>query len=245
MRREMLVAAALSAVATIAAAAQDTDKEKERSRVHTDCHDGAYSHSYSFSMPHRMSDRPVIGIATTSGSKRDTLGLLVTEVTTGGPADKAGLEEGDRLQSVNGVSLRIAAADAGDRETQGLMVRRLVRTIEKLKAGDAVDLSVYTDGRTRTVKITTVKASELEREDGMFGFNGLEDFDGAKVTMDGVRQQMRELRHVMPDMPRAMNFKVEVPEAPEAMDERFLVTPPVPPVPPAPPVPALRRGFTI
>src|SRR3972149_2679986 len=42
-------------------------------------------------------DRPMIGVSTRGSGKRDTLGLLVESVTRDGPADKAGVEEGDRL----------------------------------------------------------------------------------------------------------------------------------------------------
>ena len=48
--------------------------------------------------------RARIGVTTTSGGGRaDTLGVLVYEVTAGGPADKAGLKQGDRtLMSAKG-----------------------------------------------------------------------------------------------------------------------------------------------
>ena len=39
-------------------------------------------------------ERAVIGVSTSSSGERDTLGLLITAVTEGGPAEKAGLEEG-------------------------------------------------------------------------------------------------------------------------------------------------------
>src|SRR5689334_24279231 len=54
----------------------------------------------------------VIGITTSaSSSMRDTLGLLVSAVTTGGPAERAGIEEGSRIASINGVSLRVSPND--------------------------------------------------------------------------------------------------------------------------------------
>jgi serine protease Do len=106
-------------------------------------------------------DRPVIGINTNSGGKRDTLGLLVTSVTPGGPADKAGIEEGNRIQSVNGVSLRLAAADAGEDDMDGVMTRRLVRELRKVNPGDEVTLRLYAEGRTKEVKVKTIEASEL------------------------------------------------------------------------------------
>lgn len=106
-------------------------------------------------------DRPVIGVNTHSGGKRDTLGLLVSSVTPGGPAEKAGIEEGNRIQAVNGVSLRVSAADAGEDDMDGVMTRRLVRELRKVNAGDEVTLKIYADGRVRDVKVKTIEAVEL------------------------------------------------------------------------------------
>ena len=105
--------------------------------------------------------RPVIGVSTTSSGDRDTLGLLVVSVTPGGPADKAGIEEGDRLAAVNGVNLRLAAADAGERDMNGLTTRRLTREIAKVKPGADVELRVWSGGAFRTVKVKTVAAEDL------------------------------------------------------------------------------------
>lgn len=106
--------------------------------------------------------RAVIGVTTTSDAEsRDTLGVLVTSVRAGSPAEKAGLQEGDRIESVNGVSLKLAAADVGDREMAGVMGRRLTRELDKLKPGDDVDLRVYSDGHVKSVKVKTVDPSDL------------------------------------------------------------------------------------
>src|SRR5512146_652293 len=71
------------------------------------------------------SPRAAIGISTSSSaSARDTLGLLVTAITPKGPAEQAGLEEGNRIAAVNGTSLRLSAGDVGDWEMQGIMQRR-------------------------------------------------------------------------------------------------------------------------
>jgi S1-C subfamily serine protease len=106
--------------------------------------------------------RAVIGISTTSAaSSRDTLGVLVASVRSGSPAEKAGIEEGNRIASINGVSLKLAAADVGDEEMAGSLSRRLSRELDKLKPGDEVQLSVYGNGTTKSVKIKTISPDDL------------------------------------------------------------------------------------
>ena len=68
-----------------------------------------------------------------TGSARDTLGVFVQSVVHDGPAEKAGIVEGDRIAAINGVSLRVA------------------REVAKLKAGEAAELTVVTVGRSRAV----------------------------------------------------------------------------------------------
>jgi C-terminal processing protease CtpA/Prc len=106
-------------------------------------------------------DRAMLGISTTSDGKRDTLGVLISALTPGSPAEKAGLEEGNRVAAINGVSLKLAREDAGEPDMSGTMTRRLVREMRKVKAGDEVSLEVYAAGRFRTVKVKTVAADDL------------------------------------------------------------------------------------
>jgi len=106
--------------------------------------------------------RAVIGV-TTSGSanSRDTLGVLVSSVRTGSPAEKAGIEEGNRIASVNGVSLRLSSADVGDYDMANIMTRRLTRELDKLHPGDEVDLRVYANGQTKAVTVKTIAPEDL------------------------------------------------------------------------------------
>lgn len=104
----------------------------------------------------------VIGVTTASGiNARDTLGLLVSSVLPGGPAEKSGLDEGDRIAAINSVSLRLASPDVGDDEMRGVMARRLTRELNRVKPGDDVELRVYTGGQWKTMKIKTVDSKEL------------------------------------------------------------------------------------
>ena len=116
-------------------------------------------------------DRPALGISLGSnGSKRDTIGVFVSAVTENGPADKAGISEGDRIASINGVDLRVPKEDVGDMSIASARISRLEREVRKLKPGQTVDLSVVEGGRARTVKVTLGRAKDLERSNG-FSFS--------------------------------------------------------------------------
>ena len=108
-------------------------------------------------------NRAMIGVTTATGSARDTLGVLVTAVTPGGPAERAGIEEGNRIASVNGVNLKLAPADVGDWDMASAMSRRLTRELGKLEPGAEAELRVYASGQTRTVRVKTVAADSLRR----------------------------------------------------------------------------------
>jgi hypothetical protein len=108
--------------------------------------------------------RAVLGVTTgSSGGARDTLGVLITSITPNGPAERAGLEEGNRIQAINNVNLRLSAADADDREMSRLMTRRLTRELNRVKPGDEVELRVYGGGRTRAVRVRTADADSIYR----------------------------------------------------------------------------------
>ena len=116
-----------------------------------------------FSYSTASENRAVIGVTTATGSARDTLGVLVTSVTPGGPAERAGIEEGNRIASVNGVNLKLAAVDVGDWDMASAMSRRLSRELGKLNPGDDAELRVYSGGQTRTIRVKTVPADSLNR----------------------------------------------------------------------------------
>lgn len=137
---------------------------------------------YAWAMADR--DRAVLGLTIGStGSPRDTLGVFVSAVSTDGPAEKAGLVEGDRIAAINGVSVRVAREDATDRAVGAAKANRLRREIEKLDAGDVAELTVVSAGRTRTVRVTAVKASELP---------GADEFGGMMRRLEETRARMAE-----------------------------------------------------
>ncbi|HET7585685.1 MAG TPA: PDZ domain-containing protein [Gemmatimonadaceae bacterium] len=105
--------------------------------------------------------RAVLGISTSSGGERDTLGLLIVSIEPGSPAEQAGLEEGNRIVSINGTSLKLSPMDAGESDMRGILSRRLTREMHKVKPGDEVSLEVWNGGRTRTVRVKPVSAEDL------------------------------------------------------------------------------------
>jgi C-terminal processing protease CtpA/Prc len=121
------------------------------------------------------SERAVVGVTLqTTGSERDTLGPRVVRVATGGPAERAGIVEGDRIQSVNGTSLRVSQEDAEEPMVGNAKVNRFSRMLRDLRAGESVDLVVYSGGQTRNVRLTTVPATEVygEESGGTFFYRG-------------------------------------------------------------------------
>lgn len=116
----------------------------------------------SFGILAAAQPKAVIGVSTTgAATSRDTLGVLVSAVRSGSPAEKAGIEEGDRIASVNGVSLKLSAADIGDEQMTGVLSRRLSRELDKLKPGDEVELRVYANGQMKSVKVKTIAPEDL------------------------------------------------------------------------------------
>jgi serine protease Do len=67
-------------------------------------------------------------------------GAIVTAIDAGGPAEKAGLQEGDILLSINGTKL-----DDG---------RAFIRAITRVPPGNPVELTAWRDGKAQTVTAT-------------------------------------------------------------------------------------------
>lgn len=165
-----------------------------------------------------LEDRPALGFGIgSSGSKRDTLGVLVVSVPDSTPAAAAGLEEGNRIAAINGVDLRVAREDAGDNFMANARAQRLMREISKLKPGSDVTLRVYSDGHFRDVHLKVARAGDLPRNRGMMFIDG--PGLGPMPPMPAMapmapmapmpRMRVRTVRPATPAMP---------PEPPDAMD---------------------------
>ena len=151
--------------------------------------DSAFRNRIFYWMDSAMAKRAALGLELrATGTRRDTLGVFVAAVTPKGPAETAGIIEGDRIAAINGVDLRTTAADVDDSYTNGLAAHRLTREVQKLTPGNRVTLRVYSGGRFRDVQVTAGKASEVMRFGGRFNFrmpgpDGMMEFNGPGGAM--------------------------------------------------------------
>lgn len=130
---------------------------------------------YTIDREDHQQNRAALGIGTAAtGTLRDTLGVMITSITKDGPAERAGLEEGNRIAAINGVSLRANPGDIEDVELSGTLTRRLTRELAKAKPGDEVELRVYREGRTATVKVRTADADSVFRRREIVRFSRAE-----------------------------------------------------------------------
>ncbi len=167
-----------------------------------------------------MVNRAAIGVQlSATGTARDTLGVFVSRVTPKGPAERAGIVEGDRLVSVNGVDLRVSAADAEDSFAAGLASRRVTREVSKLKPGAIVNVRVNSGGRIREVQVTAGRASDL-REGGFLGlldgapsgvFRTMPNLEGMRAPLERLRTEMPRIRMQDFDAPRARLEEMTIP----------------------------------
>lgn len=217
--KSLLIFSALAAGSTIAGAQAKTTQPDStctkysdgriECRVYRRSTGDSLFRRMTFRMDSVMENRAALGLQIRStGSKRDTLGVFVESVTPKGPAENAGIVEGDRIASINGVDLRVPAADAEDEYDRGVGARRLSREVQKLTPGTRVTLRVYSGGRVRDVQVTTGKASEVMRLGRGFGFGpgGGFEFHGPDRMMFGP-----EMPKMMfgPEMPRMMREDIE------------------------------------
>lgn len=149
-----------------------------------------------------LQNRAVLGVQPSpTGTKRDTLGVFISRVTPKGPAENAGIVEGDRIASINGIDLRVNSGDVEDSYASELATRRLTREVAKLKPGNVARLRVYSGGRTRDVQVTLGRASDF-RGAGPSGFM-FEGMPGDPMRIipgfDGMRMQLRNLPEMHPE----------------------------------------------
>jgi len=192
--------AALSAAATLdaqAAKGQPDSTCTKYSDGRTECHvfrrrvlgDSSFGDGMILRMDSAMAKRAALGLELrATGTRRDTLGVFVAAVTLRGPAESAGIIEGDRIAAINGFDLRTPVADIDDSFSSEVASHRLAREVKKLTPGSRVTLRVYSGGRFRDVQVVAGKASDVMRfgnhfRTGFPGDDGMMEFEGPGAMM--------------------------------------------------------------
>ena len=196
MRAVLFLSAAATSVAATLNAQVSTAKPDSTCTSSADGHiecrvfrsskgDSAFRSKIFYRMDSAMAKRAALGLSLrTTGTRRDTLGVFVDAVTPKGPAETAGIIEGDRIAAINGVDVRTASGDVDDSYTNGLAAHRLSREVQKLTPGTRVTLRVYSGGRFRDVQVTAGKASDVMRLSGRFNYYGMPE-PGGMMKFEG------------------------------------------------------------
>jgi hypothetical protein len=107
--------------------------------------------------------RPRLGISLdpAQGERLDAEGVLIREVVEGGPAALAGLQEGDVITDLNGVSLVEPLGSDAERDfdvDESIPVQRLMAMLRDVEPGTEVSIEYRRSGQSRTA---AVRAAEL------------------------------------------------------------------------------------
>ena len=139
-----------------------------------------------------------------TGTRRDTLGIFISSVAENGPAERAGIFEGDRIAAINGVDVRTTASDVADSYLAGVAQRRLTMELRRLTAGQRVSLRVWSGGRYKDVQVTTARLADVYPSRRVLSFGDI------LVPMPGVHGEL----HITPPMEYRMLLPGRPPRPP-------------------------------
>ena len=138
-----------------------------------------------------MTPRAMLGIRlSVSPPDEDAQGVEVQGVTDSGPADEAGIQEGDVITSLNGQNLLEPLADSDLEERvdpdRSLPGQRLMLLARELEPGEEVTVEYLRDGEAATATVEV-------RSSGGWVMSGF-DADRMEEVMDQARARMEEVR---------------------------------------------------
>jgi membrane-associated protease RseP (regulator of RpoE activity) len=138
--------------------------------------------------------RPRLGISVDGGQAAglDAEGALVTDVLSGGPADEAGIREGDVIVELDGRPLTEPMGAEAEEDfdlDRSIPVQRLLAIAQDLTSGEDVEVVYLRDGRRER---TTVLPEDLSDRWGQGFSMTIPRFD-----VEGMREGMRGLYESM------------------------------------------------
>jgi S1-C subfamily serine protease len=151
-----------------------------------------------------MGNRARLGVLvhTEANPETDRYGALIDGVTKGGPAEKAGLEQGDIITKLNDESL-LQGGEAFD-EDESAPGMRLVERARKLEHGNTVRVEYRRDGKTSTAEIV------VGEFDNAFAVK-FDDFAGNledSGRLRGMVERLRTLPEVLVEGPETFALRL-------------------------------------
>ncbi len=134
----------------------------------------------------------------------DSLGALVTAVTPGGPASKAGLRSGDIITRLDGTSVLTEGSRTVDRDESAPGVR-LIELAAKLEPNDTITVDFLRGDARRTVTLVTGD-ERIVTVDGRGLLVGPRGEPGERIRIPDLRVEPIEPGRIFEFTPRAGGF---------------------------------------
>ena len=151
--------------------------------------------------------RPMLGVTldTELDRRLETVGARVADVLRGGPADEAGVREGDVIVSLAGHALSDALDDDLERrfhDDRSFPAQRLVFLARELDEGEPVEVVVERDGRTRAFTVTPRELAERDWPRSVIRFRGPgpQAMREYRLRMGDMAERMRDVNEHLREM---------------------------------------------
>ena len=158
-RRILTVALTVAVLVPTLGMAQDRERSRTRNRDRTEWRDGAPKRLFSFNRA-----RLGVTVQTQADPESDRYGAKIVSVVEDGPADEAGIREGDiitRFGDTNLGGLKPEGNDDDDDNEVSGPGLKLVELAQELDEGDTVRVQYRRDGSSHSA---TIVADEMENQ---------------------------------------------------------------------------------
>lgn len=151
--------------------------------------------------------RPMLGVTldTELDRRLEQVGVRVSDVLDDGPADDAGIREGDVIVSVDGHALSDPLDDDMERrfdDDRSFPAQRLVALARELDEGEPVEVVVERDGETRAFTVTPREIDQRDWGRTVFRFRGTgpQAAGAYRLRMGDMAERMREMGEHLREM---------------------------------------------